>query len=257
MTDAEAFTKVAIIALAIGGIVMIGYLAVVFVLPVFLVAAVIDYRIRQSYNKKLAAVTGSRDLITGPYIHDFEARFVDGDVLIAWCCDLPGNSVLEIYRVEGMAGGSLSSLGDRAVCIHSTGVELTNNRDMLVVEKGLTPGCYSYIPFVEGLVVEKEPLPYSFFDFSTEVKFLRRKKTKRLRGEASVVDVPDPRAMALPDDRDPATKIADDVLAHFRERKKFDADIDAAIARIEASDDLTDAEKQEAIELIEIRAAAQ
>lgn len=256
MTDNEAYAKLGIVVAVVLGAVAIGYLVVIVVLPLFLLGALIDYGMRRSYNKKLAEVRRSPDLIKGPVIHDFEARFVDGEVLIAWFCDLPGDAALEIYRIVGPAGGAISEMGDRALCIHTTGRELTNNRDEVFIDPGLEPGRYSYVPVVSGLVVEKEPIEYSFFDFAPKVQFIQRKNRRKLRGEASVVDVPSQKVQALPDERDAATKMADDVLTHLRERKKFDSEIDAAIDRIKASHDLTEDEKAEAIELIETRAVA-
>ncbi len=257
MSDTEGMIKLAIIALVIAGAVAVGSFVVVVVVPLFLLGCVVDYGMRQGYNKKLAAIQGSPELIKGPAIRDFEARIVEGEVLIAWLVDLPGDAALEIYRVEGPAGGSLDELGERAVCIHSTGVEFTHNRDMTLTDHDLSPGRYTYFPVVSGLTIQKEPLPYSFFDFANEVQFRTRKNRNRLRGESSIVEVLDPSVNQLLDQRDPATKMADDVLAHFRERKKFDADLDIAIARITDSSDLTEAEKQEAIELIETRSVSQ
>ena len=256
MTDVEANVKIALIAVSVLGVVALGFFVLYVIAPLFLLACVIDFGMRQSYNSKLAEVQKAGDLTVAPDIQSFEARRVDGDVLIAWLVDLPGDAHLDIYRVTGHGGGSIAELAERGSCIHSTGREFTNTMEELFKDIGLEEGTYFYVPVVSGLVVEKEPLPYSFLDFAKEVQYRTRRNRRAMRGDAIAVEVKSEVVEALPDLRDDAAKIADDVLAHFKTRKQFDVDLDAAIARIKASDDLSEQEKQEAIELVETRATA-
>jgi hypothetical protein len=256
MTDAEANVKIALIAVSVLGVIALGYLVLFVIGPLFLLAVVIDFGMRQSYNTKLAKVQKGTDLVESPNIQSFDARLVEGQVLIGWLTNLPGDARLDIYRVTGHGGGSIAELAERGPCIHSTGRDFTNTKDELLKDAGLEEGTYFYVPVVSGLVIEKEPLPYSFLDFAKEVQYRTRRNRRAMRGDAVVVEIKPEVIEALPDLRDDAAKIADDVLAHFKSRKKLDAELDAAIARINASDDLSVEEKQEAIELIETRATA-
>ena len=255
MTDQEAMVKVAFLVAAGLAVVAVGYVVIFVVAPLFVLGMVIDFGMRQSYKKKLAEAKASPDLIKGPRLHDFEARFHEGEVLIGWLADLPGAAGMDIYRLTDHGGGTVDDIEMRGLCIHSTRVEFTESKSQLVADPGLEDGTYFYVPVLYGLVIEKEPLSYSFFDFASEVKYRQRKYRVRFRGDAGAVTVEPETVPEIPDLRDAATKMADDILAGFRDRKKLDADLDAAMARIRASDDLTEEEKLEAIELLETRSA--
>ena len=254
MTDQEAFAKITIAILFVVGVVALGYLVIFVLVPLFVLAAVIDFFIRQSYNRKLEEARRASDLVTRPKIHDFDARFHEGRVVIAWLVDLPGDAVMDIYRVEGSGSGSIADIEARGTCIHTTKLEFTDNMEQMLVDVGLPEGTYYYVPVLSGLVVEKEPLPYSFLDFATQVQFSQRRNRCCFRGDAVAVTVADDKPQALPDLRDEAHRLADNILEEFRGRKKRDADLDAAISRIRVSSDLTETEKQAAIELLETRA---
>lgn len=255
MTDGEVNVKLAVIAASIVGIIAVGFLMLYVIIPVFLLASVIDFVMRQGYNTKLAAVQSQGDVSEGPEIHSFDARVVDGEVMIGWLVDIPGDGQLDIFRVSDHGGGSIDDLAARGVCIHSTAHDFTNTRDELFLDAGVPDGTYFYVPVVSGLLVEKEPLPYSFLDFASEVQYRTRRKRIRARGEAVLVEVAPQVVEQLPDLRDAPSRIADDVMSAIRSRRKFDADLDAAISRIESDSDLSEDEKQEAVELLETRAA--
>lgn len=256
MTDADVNVKLALIAAGVLGVIALGFLMLYVVIPAALIAGVIDFGMRQSYNSKLAKVQSSKELTIAPAIHSFDARIVDGQIVAGWLVDLPGDALLDIYRVTGHGGGSIDELNARGDCIHTTGLELTDSRDQLFVDVGLPDGTYYYVPVVSGLVIEKEPLPYSLFDFAKDVQFRTRRTRLAMRGEAVAVVVAAEVVAQIPDLRDEPSKIADDVMAHIRSRRKFDADLDAAISRINDSGELSEEEKQEAIELLETRATA-
>ena len=243
----------AVAGFVVMGIVALGYLVVFVLVPLFVLAAVIDFFMRQSYDRKLADLRGAPDLITGPKIHDFDARFHEGRVIIAWRLDLPGDAMLDIYRVEGSGGGSVADIEARGTWLHTTQLERSNTIEQAYEDFGLPDGTYSYVPIVSGLVVEKEPLPYHFLSFATQVQFSQRRNRRTFRGEAVTVTISEDKPEVLPDLRDEAHKLADDILEEFRGRKKRDADLDAAISRIRESTELTETEKQAAIELLETR----
>jgi len=255
MTDAEVNLKLAVIGASVLGVIAVGFLILYVIIPVFLVAAAIDFTMRQSYNGKLAIAKSAKDLVTAPDIRSFEARLVDGEVLLAWMVDLPGDARLDIYRVTAHGGGSIDELEMRGSCIHSTGLEFTSDMDSLFRDIGLADDTYYYVPVVSGAVVEKTPLVYHLFDFAKEVQYRTRRTRRVMRGEAVPVVVAPEVIEQIPDLRDEPSRIADDVVAHIRSRHQFDNDLDAAIARISSNEDLTEAEKQEAIELLETRAS--
>lgn len=255
MNDKEMAVKLAFIFAGLIGAIALGYLVIFVIAPLFILATIIDFGMRQTYNKKLTSVQSSAELTEGPRIHSFDARYHEGEIVVGWLLDLPRDAVLDIYRTNDHGGGSIENIDERGVCIHTTGVEFTNSMDDAFIDKGLPDGTYYYVPVVSGTEVVKEPLSYHFLDFAKEVRFRTRRKQRRYRGEAVAVTTTPEAKKEIEDSRDEATKIADGVLAHFRERKKFDADLDAAISRIKESNELNEEEKQEAIELIETRAA--
>lgn len=256
MSDNELAAKMAVIVAVVIGVIALGYVIVFAIAPIFVVASVIDFGFRHKYNEKLDAIQGSDELDQGPRIHSFDARMHEGRIIIGWMTDLPGDAYLDIYRVTGSGGGSVSEIAARGECILSTGREVTQDMSELFVDEDLPQGSYFYVPVVSGLRITKEPLSYSFLGFMREVQFITRKTRVAIRGEAVRVDVAPTEPIALPDARDPAAKLADEVLEQFQARKKFDADLDAAIDRIRENSDLTDEEKAEAIELMETRATS-
>jgi hypothetical protein len=254
MSDSELNAKIAVIIAVIIGIIALGYVIVFAIAPIFVVASLIDFGFRQKYNQKLDAIKGSNTLNQTPSIHSFDARLVDGRVIIAWLVDLPGNAQLDIYRMTRTGGGTVAEISGQGDCILSTGREFTNDLSEVFYDDGLPEDTYFYIPVVSGMQIKKEPLSYSFLSFAREVQFSTRKSNIQIRGEAARVDVLQDVPKAISDERDEATKLADEVLAVFKERKKLDVNLDAAISRIKNSTDLSDDEKIEAIELMETRA---
>lgn len=248
------YVKLAIIIASILGVIVLGYVMLLVVLPAFALAAIVDFGMRQSYNAKLSQVRQRTDLKSSPRILFFDARFADGQVMIAWHADLPNGSRLDIYRVEGHGGGSVDDLQSRGICIHSTGLELTSTKDELFIDFGLPEGAYFYVPIVSGRSVEQEPLSYHFFDFSRHVEFRTRRTDVVVRGEAAGVVVKPEVVEQLPDHRNMPTKIADEIKAQIKQRRQFTSDLDNAVAQIMSDADLDESEKQIAIELLETRA---
>ena len=254
MSDSDVNVKLAIIVGSVLGVIALGYVVVFVIVPAFLLAAVIDFGMRQSYNAKLVQVRHGADLHEMPHIHSFDVRMLDQQVMIAWIADLPNGSHLDIYRMTEHGGGSVSEIEARGLCIHSTTRERTNSKDELFIDVGLPDGTYFYVPVVSGLSVEREPLPYHFFDFAREVQFRTRRTNVVLRGEAVAMIVAPDAVDVIPDQRNLPTRIADDVKAHIKQRRQFTADLDDAIAQIMSDDDLSEHEKQLAVELLETRA---
>ncbi|MEJ8563289.1 hypothetical protein QTO30_20100 [Yoonia sp. GPGPB17] len=254
MSDSEAYAKIAFILAVVLGVIALGYVMVFVVAPLLLLAVIIDFGMRQSYNAKLVKVIEQSDLNEVPHIHSFEARMVDQQVLIAWIADLPNDSHLEIYRVSGHGGGSVGDLEARGVCIHSTTREVTGSKDELFIDMGVAEGLHFYVPVVSGRSVEREPLPYQFLGFSKEVQFRTRRRNVVLRGEAFAVNVAPAVVAALSDTRDLPSRIADDVKVQIKQSRQFAANLNDAIAGIMSDDDLTEDEKQLAVELLETRA---
>lgn len=256
MSDNELAAKLAFILAVVIGTIALGYVIVFAVAPIFVVASVIDFGFRHSYNEKFAAIQGSDELDQGPGIMAFEARLIHGRVAIGWLVDLPGDAHLDIYRLTGSGGGSIDEIVARGTCMYSTGREYTDETSEGFYDDGLAYGTYYYVPVVSGMRIKKDPVSYSFLSFARELHFITRKTRVAVRGEAVRVDVAASEPIALPDGRDDAAKLADEVLEQFQARKKFDAELDAAISRIRDSDELSEEEKAEAIELMETRAAS-
>ncbi|WP_420860325.1 hypothetical protein [Algirhabdus cladophorae] len=242
MSDSDVNVKLAIIVGSVLGVIALGYVVVFVIVPAFLLAAVIDFGMRQRYNSKLVQVRQGTDLHDTPHIHNFDVRLVDQQVMIAWIADLPNGSHLDIYRVTEHGGGSVSDLEARGICIHSTTRELTNSKDELFVDVGLPDGTYFYVPVVSGLSVEREPLPYHFFDFARDVQFRTRRTNVVLRGDAVAIIVTPDVVEAIPDHRNLPARIADDVKAHIKQRRQFAADLDEAVAQIMTDDDFSEHE---------------
>lgn len=256
MSNNELAAKLALTVAVLVGIVALGSVIIFAVAPIFVAASIIDFFYRQKYNEKLDAIKGSDELDQGPSIKSFDARLHEGRVIVAWFVDLPGNAQLDVYRLTGTGGGAIEEIVARGTCVISTGREMTENMSEAFYDDGLPEGVYYYVPVASGMRIKKEPISYSFLSFARELQFSTRRRQVTVRGEAVAVHVADARPKALPDTRNDVTRLADDVLAQFESRKKFDAELDAAIARITESSDLTEEEKAEAIELMETRAAS-
>lgn len=256
MSDNELAAKMAVIGAVVIGIVALGYVIVFAIAPIFVVASIIDFGFRQKYNEKLDAIKGSDELDQGPNILRFEARMHEGRIVAAWFAELPNGSQLDIYRLTGSGGGSIDEIAARGTCVLSTGREVTSNPSEAFYDDGLPHGVYYYVPVASGLRIKKDPLPYSFLSFARELHFITRKSRVAVRGEACRVDFAPEEPKALPDTRDDASKLKDEVLEVIKGRKRQDAELDAAILKIHEDDDLSEDEKAEAIELMETRAAS-
>lgn len=258
MTDSEMALKGAAIFAGLIAMVFIGYFAVFVVVPLFIAGVIIDQIMRASYPAKVKAARAKGGLHVAPAVHDFEARLHDGQILVAWLLDLPGEAYMEIYRLTGQVSGEFGDIRARGVCVHTSGLELTNSRDDIFTDHDAPEGVLYYVPVLYGKSVEKRILDYGFFSFYGSVQYTTRRKSVVVLGSASrVVNEPAPAPMALPDDRDDATKMADDILQSIKTRKEQDQQLDGAIERIKSSPDLNEAEKLEAIELLETRSAVQ
>ena len=255
MGDAETNSKIVLIVVAIFALVAIAYFSVFVLLPIFFVMVVIDIFMRMNYKGKVAAAKAKGGLDTAPDVLDFEARQHEGLIKIAWSVKLPAQAYMDIYRLEGQSSGSLEEIAQRGTCIHSSGLEVTQNLDALFIDYDAPEAVLYYIPVLHGQRVEKRILDYSFLSFYGSVQYTTRRKAVALLGPASrVVHELESAPMSLPDERDDAAKMADEILSSIKARKKMDAQLDAAIQRIRQSADLSETEKAEAIELLETRA---
>ena len=254
MTDTELNAKIAVL---FAGIVVVGavaYFAVIVLIPLFVIGVIVDAFMRSSYKGKVAAAKAKGGLLVAPVVHDFEARLHDGEILIAWNLELPDQAYMDIYRLVGQNSGDLEEITSRGVCIHSTGVEATNSKADLFTDHDAPEGVLYYIPVLYGKSVEKRILDYGFFSFYASVQYTTRRNSVVVQGHASRVVNEIEAPLALPDVRGEAEKMADEILTSIKARKAQNAELDGAIARIKASPDLSDAEKLEAIELLETRA---
>ncbi len=244
-----------IVAIVLGGIaaLYLGMMALMVIAPLFLVAVVIDTAMRSAYNRKLDDVRKQGELVIGPDLDAFDARIVDGQVLVGWRASLPHGAHLDIYRLTGSGGGSASEIQERGTCVHSTTTEQGDRPETVFIDYGVAQGAYFYVPVVSGLEKRRTPIDYSFLAFYRELQFRERKSTIRARGDAVYVDVSNAEPV-IADDREPTEKLVDEILGEIRERRKIEEDLDVAIERIRISVDLSDEEKEEAIELLETRA---
>lgn len=224
MSDNELYAKLGILVAGLIAAMMVGWVLIVIVGPIFVGLAIIDTIMRQAYGPKLKAVRDAGNLVEEPCVTNFEARVHEGQVIIGWLIDLPGDAHMDIYRLEGSPGGSLSEIEQRGVCVLSTRMDFTGSQDELFVDYDAPDGVLYYIPVLSGMRVEKVPLDYAFLDFKKEVKFRTKRKRVHLRGPASRVEyVRNPEPIALPDGRDDATIMAEEIISSLVERKTFDS----------------------------------
>lgn len=244
-----------IVAIVLGGIaaLYLGAMVLLAIAPLFLVAVIVDAAMRSTYNRKLHQVRKHGELIIGPDLDAFDARFVDGQVLVGWRASLPHGSHLDIYRLTDSGGGSASEIQERGTCAHSTTTERGDRPETVFIDHGVPKGVYFYVPIVTGLEVRRTPIEYSFLAFFREVQFRERKNTICARGDAAYVEVSNAEPV-IADDREPADKLVDEILGDIRARRRVEEGLDVAIERIRISVDLSDEEKEEAIELLETRA---
>lgn len=258
MSDNELYAKLGVLIAGVVAVFLVGWMLLVFVGPIFLGLALVDTIMRQAYGPKLKAVKSAGDLVEEPSVEDFDARILDGNVAVGWVVNLPGDAHMDIYRLEGSPAGHLDEIETRGICVHSTKTEITGSREALFIDYDAPDGVLFYAPILRGMRVEKVPLDYSFFDFAREVQYRTKRKRVEMRGQPSrVVYQRNPEPVALPDERDEAEKMAEEIVSSLVARKTFDSQLDAAITRINANSELTEQEKLEAIELLETRAAAQ
>lgn len=241
-----------------GLVLAVGAVAVFVVVPLFVIALIIDSLMRSSYNRKLKAYeAGAGKAVSEPAISSFDTRYHEGQVLVGWLVELPEGTKLEIFRrspgMNDADGGAL----DLGTCIHSTGNEYTYSKDDLFIDHEAGEGVHVYTPVIEGQHVVKTPIPYSLFNFMTRLEFTSRKLPISARGNSVRLVVPGQiEEKAIVDHRDDATRLADDILGVIAERKQRENSLDLAIARIRDDASLSDDEKEEAIELLETRIGA-
>lgn len=258
MSDQETAAKFALAGAIFIAVIAFGYFMILVVAPLLVVGLVIDTIMRVRYNRKLANLqVETRNAVTRPAISSFDARYHEGQVIIAWLVDLPKGTSLDIYRSFETPRGTFDDVSDYAVCIHSTSLDFTNTMDDVFIDHEAKEGVQYYIPVIAGMHVEKTPVPYSLFSFSREIQFTTKKKRINARGDAVRVEIAPHVEKVIEDHRDEATRVTDEILTAITKRKNRDSHLDAAIARIQENSDLTEAEKQEAIELLETRIGAQ
>ncbi|MEO1703707.1 MAG: hypothetical protein AAFR71_16800 [Pseudomonadota bacterium] len=258
MTDNEAMAKgVTAIAIIIG-VIAIGYVALIIVLPLTIVGLIIDCWMRKKYNRALRDYEKDQETaIAKPAISMFDAKMVDGEVLIGWLVDLPDGTSLDIYRSENGPGGAFDDVAEYAQCIHSTRRDYTADKDDLFVDHSAPDGVVYYVPVIAGTHIERTPIDYSLFDFSRKLQFTERKRKFNARGDAVRVEVTrEFMPLEVEDMRDDTAKMTDDILSAIADRKSRERSLDEAITRIKNADDLSEAEKAEAIELLETRMGA-
>ncbi|MBZ0130803.1 MAG: hypothetical protein K8F59_17030 [Rhodobacteraceae bacterium] len=256
MTDLQAIGRIFIGVAIIVGLFAFGYIFVFVILPVSVLVLAIDFSMRYRYNAKLQALIEKGGLTKTPKLDSFEVRLHEGKILIGWKADLPNGATLSIYRLEGSAKGTVADIEENGECLLSTTLEMTDRMDNILIDHDAPDGVLYYVPTIFGESIEERPLDYSFLDFFKDVKFSTRKSDIWVRGQGVRLEYQREPAV-LPDGRDEAVKMADDILQSMRERKKREFELDAAVERIRQSPDLSDAEKEEAVELLETHAVAQ
>ena len=255
MSDAEGIAKVALVMAGLAVLVALGYFLTFVVIPLALIVVVIDTVMRANYNNKVKKLVAKGSLDERPEIQNFDARFHDGQIIIAWLTDLPKGSSLDIYRLPHDVAGTASEVIEKGLCVHSTTRDFTNDLSEVFVDHDAPYGVHYYIPVVKGTAVERQIIQYTFLSFYGQVKFRERKKAYSSRGDAVRIDYKAPaQQVELPDGRSDVSKTADEIVAGMLERKRRDNELDEAIAKIRANPELSDSEKHEAIEILETQA---
>jgi hypothetical protein len=255
MSDAEGITKVAFIMVGLAGFIALGYFLTFVVVPLVLLVIAVDTVMRTSYQSKVKKLDAQGSLDERPEIQNFDARIHDGQIIIAWMTDLPKGSSLDIYRLPHDVAGTASEVIEKGLCVHSTTRDFTNDLSEVFVDHDAPYGVHYYIPVVKGTAVERQIIPYTFLSFYGGVKLRERKKAYSSRGDAVRIDYKAPaQQVELPDGRSDVSKTADEIVAGMLERKRRDSELDEAIAKIRANEELSDSEKHEAIEILETQA---
>lgn len=252
MSDGEAIAKVAIALIVLVGIVAFGGFLVFVVLPVVVLVVAIDVAMRASYNGKVKRLEAVNELVEQPALRNFDVRLHEGKIVIAWMVDLPSGSSLDIYRLAHDVAGPASEVVERGLCVHSTTRDFTNDLSEVFVDRDAPYGVHFYIPVVKGYSIEKRILPYSSMSFQRDVKIRERKQAVAVRGDAVRIDYkPGATNNQIEDDRSEATRAADEIVASLLQRKQRYSDLDEAIEKIRSNPGLSEAEKREAIEILE------
>lgn len=251
----DDIVKIVVAVIILIGVMALGGLIIFYVLPVFVVGFIINFFMKSSYDEKLKQVKAGGAIFVGPQLHEFDAWVLDGDPVVTWKASLPSGARLEIFRMQDQVYGTVAEVEEHGTCIHSlTGAGSILNEGHLN-DHDAPNGTLFYVPIISGMVIEKKPLDYHFFDFSREVQYSERKNAMAACGNAirvrnlEVMYEP----LGLPDDRDDVAKMAEGILQSFAERKTLNTQLDREIEKINQSDELSDAEKREAIEYLETR----
>ncbi len=257
--EGKHIAQVLLALVVLAGIIALGYLIVFILIPLAIVISLIDLMFRSSYNKKLKEVKTGNDLYAGVQLQQFEAVIHDDLPVVGWKASLPRNSFLEVYRLENQPSGSVASVKENGIRIHTIFHDGPNEYDGIFVDRDAPKGLVFYAAVLSGQVTEKRPRDYHFMDFSRQVQYSTRKETIRAVADVAQVnyqaEIQEP--LVLEDDRDAATIAAEEILQSISQRKDFDVKLDAAIDKINTTGGLSAVEKQEAIELLETRFGTQ
>ena len=242
------------IALAIiSALAFVGYFFILFVLPVILLVLLVDLFFRLKHNRLVEEFIKEYKPVL-PQLLDFHVCEIQGAPHIAWDAELPASSFIEIYRLTDEMGRNLDDICKRGTMIENSTKPQAITESDFVIDHDAPTGTVIYHSVLGGKKVEKKPIEYPFMSFRREVQYTTRKtnyvamgSAVRLRRELSVVDI------EVLEDAAPYTakQMANDIVAQMFERKRQEAELEEALHEIDSNHELTEAEKNEAKELLE------
>ena len=240
-----------------GFLVIVGVIAAffigTFIIAALVIAFVIDLVTRLIYNNRKTEYDASHLPLASPNIDLRVATDPNGVVFIGWQCSLPEGASIHVYQ-------SFRPLIDINEAKSVGRLVLTSKTPRILTEKDVyhdfqaPPGILHYTPFITGEAVEQRTIAYSTFSFNPNLRFVVKRQPINIRGEETRVYVPDEdelKPKEIPDQRNRADKLTDEILGALEQKRKEDADLDSALARIDADTNLSEDEKLTAKAILE------
>lgn len=245
-----------VIKLVIAGIcsvvlLYVGVIALAIIVPLALVAWIVDQFFQAKYNKKLEEHRNGAGLTVVPEVTLYTEKGDDGVPLIAWDSKLLEGCSIEIYRLAGEAGTSIYDIREKGALIFVTSKSTVETDDDVIEDYDAPMGTVFYVPIMTGNKSEERACGYSSYSFNSTLRFVKKVQPFEARGHGVKFRRVEAESIAITDERSSVVRLKDEILKDIKKSKADEAELDEAINLITQDDGLTENEKAIAIEKLE------
>lgn len=249
--DNEAVIKLVAVTICVAILLAVGIYAAIVIVPLFVGSWTIDQFFKSKYNKKLEVHRAKASLTQEPLISLHAELSSEGFPLLAWDSNLLTGCSIEIYRMVGKAGVSLTDIRENGVLVLTSPKPSVETEEDVFEDYDAPVGTLYYVPVMTGNRTEERVCDYKSFSFNTVLRFVKKSHPFDQRGHSVNVRRQEIQVEVIEDQRTPIARLKDEILKDIKKRKADEAELDEAINLITQDDGLTENEKAIAIEKLE------